>query len=153
VVDKTYTSNSSSYIVIAPRSDTRQSAPENLRIPERRFLPEGYACAATDRCFLLANCCSPLAKEPGVAASDLPEERKEEKERNDQTERASKEKFHYPTPRDSSCSLFSSDRLSKGCSWGRTVPPLSLSLSLSLSLAQKLARKQFSCRLARSSFR
>ncbi|EZA62487.1 hypothetical protein X777_10117 [Ooceraea biroi] len=44
------------------------------------FLPEGYACAGTDRCFLLANCCSPLAKEArGEAASDLPEERKEKR--------------------------------------------------------------------------
>ncbi|EGI65428.1 hypothetical protein G5I_06099 [Acromyrmex echinatior] len=27
------------------------------------FLPEGYACAATDRCFLLANCCAPRSGE------------------------------------------------------------------------------------------
>ncbi|KYM81480.1 hypothetical protein ALC53_08044 [Atta colombica] len=28
------------------------------------FLPEGYACAATDRCFLLANCCAPRSGLP-----------------------------------------------------------------------------------------
>lgn len=42
---------------------SRISIPENLRIPEHRFLPEGYACATTDRCFLLANCCASAARE------------------------------------------------------------------------------------------
>lgn len=37
---------------------------KNLRIPGLvQVLPEGYACAATDRCFLLANCCTLLRRE------------------------------------------------------------------------------------------
>ncbi|KAL2723194.1 hypothetical protein V1477_019785, partial [Vespula maculifrons] len=41
-------------------------------------LPGGYACAETDRCFLLANCCTLPRSE---AASDLPKKEKRTEER------------------------------------------------------------------------
>ncbi|TGZ52909.1 Uncharacterized protein DBV15_10367, partial [Temnothorax longispinosus] len=76
------------------------SISENLRIPEPlsfRFLPEGYACAATDRCFLLANCCSSRSGEVrGEAASDLPKEKKEKKEKKRNGRKKKDGKLHCP---------------------------------------------------------
>ncbi|KAF7380937.1 hypothetical protein HZH66_014313 [Vespula vulgaris] len=43
-----------------------------------QVLPGGYACAETDRCFLLANCCTLPRSE---AASDLPKKEKRTEER------------------------------------------------------------------------
>lgn len=56
---------------VRSKSWRRNLAVKNLRIPGLvQVLPEGCACAATDRCFLLANCCTP--RREAEAASDLP---------------------------------------------------------------------------------
>lgn len=63
---------------------------KNLRIPGLlQVLHEGCACAATDRCFLLANCCTP--RREAEAASDLPK-----KERSPERRRRGKNLSIFP---------------------------------------------------------